>query len=148
MLELTVWKNQQLDDLRRDIDRLFDRIWGDFGISLLPGEFIRGPAVHIAENATTLIVQVELPGADPDSLRLTVFKNVLLVQGEKPAPFARGADRHRAVENGFTPFARRIQLPCRVIEDEVEATFADGILRVVLPKQLQARSSSIRITVA
>ncbi|VBB45555.1 putative 18 kDa antigen 2 [uncultured Desulfatiglans sp.] len=148
MLELTVWKNQQLDDLRRDIDRLFDRIWADFGISLLPGEFVRGPAVHMAENATTLIVQVELPGADPDSLRLSVMKNVLLVQGEKPAPFARSAGRDRAVENVFTPFARRIQLPCRVIEDEVEATFADGILRVVLPKQLKARSSSIRITVA
>lgn len=147
MLELTVWKNQQLNDLRRDIDRLFDRIWADFGISFLPGEFVRGPAVHMAENATTLIVQVELPGANPDSLRLTVFRNLLLVQGERPTPFPGVAEERRNPTGAPAPFTRRIQLPCRVIEDEVEAVFADGILRVVLPKQLRTRSSSIRITV-
>lgn len=148
MLELTVWKNQQLDTLRRDLDRLFDRLWTDLGISLLPEELLRWPAVHLAEDATTLTIQVDIPEAALGTLRLTVLKDLLVIEGEKQSrPIRREGEQHRA-ERRFGSFTRRIQLPCRVIEDEVKATFTDGILRIVMPKKLPARPSSIRINVA
>ena len=34
MAGLILWKNQEINKLRKDIDRLFDRLWDDFGMPL------------------------------------------------------------------------------------------------------------------
>ena len=37
MQGLIIWKNQQVEKLRKDVDRMFDRLWGDFGLAAFPG---------------------------------------------------------------------------------------------------------------
>ena len=45
---LIIWKNQEIDRLKRDMDRLFSRLWDDFCIPVLPRPFREGPFVDLS----------------------------------------------------------------------------------------------------
>ena len=58
---LIIWKNQQVDRLRKDMDRMFDRLWGEFGLSTLPRAVRDFPSFDLSETEDSVIVKAEVP---------------------------------------------------------------------------------------
>jgi len=79
MSELTLWKNEQINRLRKDIDHLFGRLWTGFGTSVFPGEAAGVLSVDLSETEDTLIVRAEIPGIDPDNLDIAVTSDTLTI---------------------------------------------------------------------
>jgi HSP20 family protein len=134
MPELTVWKEQEIDRLRRDMERLFARLWDDFGIPRLSKIARNIPAIDLSESGENLIVRAEIPGINPEDLDISVTEDRLHIKGEMRQESVDGDDISQRVERSYGSFTRDIKLPCRVINEEVEATYKEGMLTIVMPK--------------
>lgn len=78
-----------------------------------------------------LTVVVEIPGADPDGIRIALEGRDLVVSGERPRPRVAGQYHRSEIEYG--PFQRRMALPDDVDLERTRAEYERGLLRIVLP---------------
>jgi HSP20 family protein len=145
---LIVWKNQEIDRLRRDMDRLLARFWDDFGVPFFPRATREAFALELSETEDTLFFRAEVPGIDPDDLEVIVTDNKLTIKGELRQDLQTEGEDYEGQERRYGFFSRSIQLPCKVLMDEVKASYKDGVLSIVLPKckQESARGVKIKIT--
>jgi HSP20 family protein len=79
-----------------------------------------------------LHVLLELPGVDPDAVRIETSGTALVVSGVRARPHPAGA-RYHQVEIEYGVFERRIELAEDVDADEVNATYEAGMLRLEVP---------------
>lgn len=147
MSELIVWKNKEMDKMRRDVERLFNRMGLDFASYLMQDARAEGPTFDISETDDSLIVKVELPGVHPRDLQLSVTGTTLSLRGEKREENTTGDAHYRRVERHFGSFSRTIRLPCMVKVEETQATFEEGTLRIVMPKWRAKKAAGIKIRV-
>src|ERR671934_46251 len=92
---------------------------------------------------------VELPGVDPDQVKLIAGGRVLLLVGERRRPKDGGHYQHMEIEYG--PFRRQVVLGEDIDPDRASATYERGILRITLPlaaKPEPRESVSIEVKVA
>jgi HSP20 family protein len=81
------------------------------------------PAVHLL---------LELPGVDPDDVRIVTAGTALVVSGVRERPHPAGA-RYHQIEIEYGPFERRIELSEEVDVDAVTVTYEAGILQLEVP---------------
>lgn len=86
----------------------------------------------------TLVIRAELPGVDPDKdVQVTVDNGVLTLHAERRDEHQeehekKGRHRRRS-EFRYGSYSRSLVLPEGATEDDVKATFTDGILEVRVP---------------
>ncbi len=131
---LTLWKDREIDRLRRDMDRLFARLWDDFGMPHLPKITRNIPAIDLSESEENLMIRAEIPGINPEDLDISVTEDRLHIKGEMKQESVDEGDAYHRLERRYGSFTRDIQLPCRVMKEEVKATYKQGILTIVMPK--------------
>jgi HSP20 family protein len=148
MPTLILWKDKEIDKLRKDMDRLMGRFWDDFGRWVSPRESMgRGPIFSLSENEDTLFVQAEVPGIDPADLDVSIAEDVLTIKGsvQEEVVIEEAGYGTRERRSGY--FSRSLQLPCKVIVDEVQASFKDGRLKIILPKCKEESIRKVRIRI-
>ena len=144
---LIIWKNQEMNRLRRDMDRLFSRMWSSFGIPLLPGEAAGTPSIDLFERQDTLMVKAELPGINPEDLDISIIGTTLTVSGVKREETVEKSAYHHRVERRLGSFSRSVRLPCRVRVEDIKATYKKGILQIIMPKLELEDSRVVRVKV-
>ena len=77
---------------------------------------------------------LELPGVDPDDVRIVASGTALVVSGVRERPHPAGA-RYHQIEIEYGPFERRIELAEEVDADAVTVTYEAGILQVEVALQ-------------
>ena len=147
MLELTIWKNQEIDRLRRDMDRLFARLWDDFGMPPFPRIARDIPSIDLSESEDKLIINVEIPGINPEDLDISVTEDRLHITGEMKQESVDRGDTYHSVERRYGAFSRDIPLPCRVMKEEVTATYKEGVLTIVMPKCKPEAARALKIKI-
>jgi HSP20 family protein len=127
------------DEVRRIFAEL-GRLAGDEG---LIGEC--SPPIDVFERDDTVEITMDLPGVDPSAIRVVAKGDAVLLAGEKTPRRVRGDSSFHLVERGYGRFAREIHLPTACDARRARATFAEGELRVTLPKVTNRRGEAIRI---
>jgi HSP20 family protein len=148
MTELIIWKNKEMDKMKRDVERLFDRMWMEFGSTLSSGVTTLGPSLDIFETDETVIVRVELPGVDPEDVEISVTDRTLRLRGEKKGERIRNGARFHRVERRFGSFSRTVQLPCSIEVNEIEAIYEKGVLMIVLPKCRDRNKKGVKLKIS
>jgi HSP20 family protein len=140
---LPTWTSafRELDDARREMERLFDSLGTQAG-PWTAGVF---PPINVSETTESLFVRAELPGIRPDDLDLTVEDNTLTLAGSRKLPSEAEKVSYHRREREWGTFRRSFSLPVRVDADKVQARYADGILTVELPKAAEARPKQIAV---
>lgn len=90
----------------------------------------RFPPVNIFLDDDAIIIDLELAGKTGKDVNLTLEPQAITV-ADKPA---ETKDASGKVVETRPAWSRRIELPFRVNAEKVNAKFADGILRIELPK--------------
>jgi HSP20 family protein len=103
------------------------------------------PALDIAERKDAYLVTVELPGVKLDDLQITMEDGLLTIQGERHFAHDSSKEQVHRVERSSGAFRRAITLPAHVMADEVEASFEDGVLRILVPKAEEAKPKRIQV---
>ena len=134
-----------LNTLRKELDRLFDRIWeGGVPESTMPlGEWV--PSVDLSELPDAVIVKAEVPGIDPKDIHVTLNEQLLTISGEKKFEKETREEKVYRVERSSGTFSRSIPIPVAVDPSKVTALFRHGLLTVTMPKTDAARGTMIPI---
>jgi len=104
------------------------------------------PDVDIAENPDSYEIHAELPGMREEDITLTLNNNVLTISGEKKREIKEEKDNFVRVERSYGKFERSFSLPNNITADRVAANYADGVLKITLPKAEEAKSRTIKVT--
>ena len=108
-------------------------------------ETASGPApIRVEElvDDKTLVVRAELPGVDPDQdIEITIDGGYLRIHAQRQEKEEhKDKDSYRS-EFRYGSFSRSIPLPDGVKEEDIKATYADGVLEVRAPLPEQAVES-------
>jgi HSP20 family protein len=133
----------EIEALKREMDRMWERFFGESSIQEVGAEWI--PPLDVAETKDEIIVTVELPGVDPSNVEVTVANGILTIKGEKK--HERKDERYHLIERTYGTFTRSIRLPVDFDENNVKATYKDGVLKIVLPKVEKAKEKEIKIQI-
>ena len=138
---------------RRDIDRLaeleelFSDLWQvpRFAAGM---RLTHRPQIDVfrTEDPPELTLVVEIPGANPDALRIVLDGRRLLIAGDRERPRSDGQVWYRS-EIEYGPFEREVSLAVDVDASHASATYERGLLRVVLPVAERAPVPA-RLTIA
>ncbi len=119
----------------RELDRLTQGLGGR--PSVMPMDAFR--------HADTSTVHFDLPGVDPQSVELTVEKNVLTVRAERSPSWAGDAELIVA-ERPQGSFTRQLFLAETLDTERIEASYDAGVLTVRLPVAEQAKPRKVEIS--
>ena len=142
---LIIWKDREIDKMKRDINRLMSRLRSDFCMPFLTRTAGRIRYIELSETDDNLIVKAEVPDIHPDNLNISIVDNILSIRGEVEQEKGREELNYNAVETVRSSFSRIVQLPCRVEIDKVEATYKHGTLQIVLPKCKSETARKVKI---
>jgi HSP20 family protein len=135
---------RELVSLREAMDRLFDesflRPFGDGGFG---GSGV--PAVDVSETDNEIVVSANVPGFGPDNLHISIVGDVLQLSGQVQEETERKEATWHRRERRMGSFNRTIPLPARVVADDAQAEFENGILTLTLPKAQDARRRTITV---
>ena len=104
-----------------------------------------GPSMDVYEEGDNLVVEAHLPGMKPDDLDVHVERGVLTISGRTEAEQERKERNYLLREKRVGRFSRSVQLPASYTADPSEATFEQGVLRLVFPKAEEAKPRRIQL---
>lgn len=90
------------------------------------------------------LVQFDLPGVDPDSIDLTVERNVLTVHASRSRPENDDIEMLIA-ERPQGTFSRQLFLGETLDADNIEADYASGVLTLRIPVAERAKPRRVEI---
>ncbi len=105
------------------------------------------PNVDILESENELTLVMDVPGVERDSLDIDFAEGVLTVQA-RVAPRYAANQRFLLREYGIGSFYRSFQVGEQIDVDGISAEYADGVLRIHLPKAEAAKPRKIAVKVA
>ena len=140
----SAWQGfEELDRLQQEMNRLFSSYTGErirravgFGVF---------PPMNVSEDADNLYVRAELPGVNPEEIEISVEGDNLTLRGERRLPEIQAGVNYHRREREAGRFRRIITLPARINPEGVEAAFKNGVLKIVLPKAVEARAKQVKV---
>jgi HSP20 family protein len=106
------------------------------------------PPVDITEQGDSIRILAEVPGVNPDNVKISVEGNVLTIHGTKEQVSEQSAERVHRYERTYGAFERTFTLPSTVDPAGIRAAYENGVLTVTLPKMERAKPRQIQVEVA
>ncbi|HEY9375254.1 Hsp20/alpha crystallin family protein [Streptomyces sp.] len=85
--------------------------------------------VEVTSGDGVYVLRAELPGMDPEDFTITVDDNLITVSAEH----SESEEDKEHSEFRYGSFRRTVRLPATIPADDVEASYADGILTIRIP---------------
>jgi HSP20 family molecular chaperone IbpA len=102
------------------------------------------PRTDILENGDHYLIIADIPGADQDSISITLEKNVLVIDAKTTNQYPEGYTLVLS-EYGMGDYTRRFVLTDQIDVEHIEANVKNGVLRLVLPKAGPAKAHTIKV---
>jgi HSP20 family protein len=105
------------------------------------------PPVDIYEDEHNVTLKIDVPGIDEKDINVHVENNTLTVHGERKFEKEEKEENYRRVERQYGSFTRTFTLPNTVDQENVQADYDKGVLKVKLAKKAEARPKQIKVNV-
>ena len=126
----------------KDIERFFEE---DF-MPLLPAVKVGWDlAVDVYEEKEAIVAEMNLPGIDPEKLEITVQDIHLKIAGSREDVKETRKRNYYCKEIKRGAFERTVKLPARVKQDQAEAQYKNGTLRITMPKLEEEKTGRIHV---
>ncbi len=102
------------------------------------------PAVNIKEDQKAFTLDLAVPGIDRKDLKIDINEEVITISSEHKEEKNDDKDDFKRREFSYTAFCRSFYLPENVNKEKIEASYKDGILSVVLPKETEEKAKLSR----
>lgn len=133
-----------LQAFHHEVDRLFADMVKGFG---MPSAFQRKdlrspmentllkPHLDLGAEEDAYTISVEIPGVDEKDVRIDIVNDTLTIQGEKKQQKEKKDKHYYRLERSYGHFERILSLPEDADQDNVSASFKNGILQVHVPRK-------------
>ena len=126
------------DRMTRLIDETLSRIWKE--------EVVRGvwsPPVDILERGSEVVLKVDLPEVSQEEIDIRVEGSTLIIQGERRLIKDAPEENYIQIERPYGTFRRTFSIPRMIEQEEIKASYKDGVLRIVLPRKQETQPKQI-----
>lgn len=128
----------ELERLRREMNNLHSSYGQSAGSSTYP-------LMNVYDGKESIIVTAELPGMTREQVKITFSDGILTLSGDlDPLEKAAGMTIIRQ-ERAEGEFEKTFRIPTKVKPEAINASFANGILTITLPKAEEVKPKTIAI---
>ena len=105
------------------------------------------PSLDIYQDKDNLMVETPLVGVKPEDVNVSIENNVLTIEGktEKKSEVDEKSYYRKEIRSGS--FHRSVALPLPVSGDKARAEYAEGVLKITIPKEEKAKPKSVKIEI-
>lgn len=107
------------------------------------GSFL--PGIDIVENDSHYKINVNLPGMKKEDIAISLDDKVLTISGERKQEEETENTRYHLVETRYGSFKRSFSLPENIKEDSFDATYENGVLKLMVEKAQKKASKQIEV---
>lgn len=136
-------RNRPARSVKREVDSLFDQFFSRSGDEGPPAMW--APQTDLAETDDDFRLRVDVPGMSKEDIDVNLQGGTLTVSGERTSEQTDEGEDYVRVERAFGSFHRSFSLPDAVDEDNIKATYEDGVLSIIVPKTEESARRQIEI---
>lgn len=96
------------------------------------------PPVNIRETDNAYEVELSAPGKKKEDFNINVENDLLTISSQFSETKTEEEGKYTRREFSFSAFQRSFTLPETVKDDDIKASYEDGILKIYLPKKEEA----------
>ena len=130
--------------MRFDPFRDLDRAWEQLAAQQT-GRQARSFPMDAYRRGDEFVVHFDLPGADPQSIEISVDRNILTVQAERRFEQRQG-DEILVTERPQGTFTRQLMLGDQLDADRIDAGYDRGVLTLTIPVAERAKPRKVQIS--
>lgn len=131
----SIW--QEMARMQRELDRMSD--------GFVQRRAPTFPALNVWSNADGVLVTAEIPGIEPDAIDISIVGKSLTLKGSRqPDDLGENVTTHRQ-ERGCGEFNRTLTLPYNIEQEQIQATFKNGVLTIALPRKEEEKPKKITV---
>ena len=125
----------------RDLDRLTQSLWGNGDVRR-----VNGVPMDAYRKGSEFLVHFDVPGIDPNSIELTVEKNVLTVSAERSRQWGDDVEEVVVSERPVGSFSRQLFLGETLDPERIQAGCDNGVLTLRIPVAEAAKPRKVEIS--
>lgn len=126
------WFNTDISDFFDSEDFLRDNFWTK--------SMVEQPALNIKESDKGFEIELAAPGLSKKDFDVTIDNGYLNISGKKSEEKEEKENNYTRREFNYTSFKRSLLLPENVKEEEVKASYDNGILKLTIAKKEEAKA--------
>jgi len=145
---------ERVQALQEEMAHLFEDTWPFIGRqrtwpALRPtsNQLSFAPRMDVYEKNGKLVIKTDLPGMKVNDVQVTIEDGDLIITGERKAEKEVNDQDYHRMERSYGSFYRRQPLPEGTTPDKIQATFADGVLEVTVPKPVEQKTEAQKIPI-
>ena len=96
------------------------------------------PPVNIRETDTSFEVELSAPGKSKQDFNIEVENDLLVISSEFKSENTTEEGKYTRREFSYSSFRRSFTLPETIKDDDIRASYENGILKISLPKREEA----------
>lgn len=108
--------------------------WDSYGAWSHPSTIVWRPPTDVYETKDKLIIIIELAGVDEEDMAVTLFSDLLVVEGTRMQPVAAAMNACHQLGIKYGEFRSEVHVPFTVDTNSVKAEYKNGLLTVTLNK--------------
>lgn len=131
-------------DTMREFDRAFD-----FGRDALSGGLTARPLMRydLVQKDKEYQISIDLPGVKPEDVKIELEGNRLTIEAERHQEELQEGERLITSRSAHGKFMQTFSVGEEVNPEMIDAQFANGVLKLTLPRQEQLKSRQIPLNV-
>src|SRR6476646_10132874 len=111
-----------------------------FNDNLFSGEFSTAvPAVNVSEDDEQFNVELSAPGFKKEDFKIESDNRMLIISGEHKTEEEKKTKTFTRREFNYGSFRRTFAMPDTVNDEQIDARYENGILKISLPKKDEAK---------
>ncbi|MFK7938788.1 MAG: Hsp20/alpha crystallin family protein [Roseovarius sp.] len=133
---------------QREMNRLINQFRNGFPMPETTAGAALFPAIDVVESDDAIEVSAEVPGVSEKDLDASISGDVLTLKGQKSSEHTQTEDNYHRVERQYGSFRRQIPLGFTPSSGAVEATYADGVLKLRIAKPPAVKADIQKIDIS
>ena len=131
-ITLNDFPNDRVNNIHHVLDDFFKNDW-----SFKRNKKSFNPIFDVIEDEKKYVFFSEIPGVSKSNLKVEVSEKTFKISGTKKAPEELNEKTIFFNKFLFGDFEKTFNLPDKINKSNIDASFNDGILKVILPKEKQ-----------
>ena len=103
------------------------------------------PSANIKESEKSFMIELAAPGMQKSDFNVHIEENVLTISSEKKNEEKVQNEKFTRQEFSYSSFSRSFTLPEFIDNEQVKATYENGILKIELPKKMETEKSNKKL---
>ena len=102
-------------------------------------------STDLVDQGNEMVFTMEVPGLEKGDIEVQIHGDMLTVSGHKRSDNERTEGNYHIMECSYGSFQRSFHLPSTVDENQVDASYQNGVLSLKIPKKSTSEKIEIKV---